>query len=45
MTFGDALILREAEAYRVDAVVTWNTKDFLQRTRIPVLTPTAYLDA
>ena len=44
MTFGDALILREAEAYRVDAVVTWNTKDFLQRTRIPVLTPTSYLD-
>lgn len=44
MTFGDALILREAEAYRVEAVVTWNTKDFLQRTRLPVLTPTAYLN-
>ncbi|MCZ6876333.1 MAG: hypothetical protein O7G88_22855 [bacterium] len=45
MTFGDALILREAEAYRVDSVITWNTKDFLQRTRIPVHTPTSYLDA
>lgn len=42
MTFGDALILREAEAYRADAIVTWNTKDFFQRTRIPVLTPTSY---
>jgi hypothetical protein len=28
VTFGDALILREAEAYRVEAIVTWNTKDF-----------------
>jgi hypothetical protein len=45
MTFGDALILREAEAYQAEAIITWNIKDFLQRTRLPVLTPTAYLDA
>jgi predicted nucleic acid-binding protein len=45
MTFGDALILREAENYRVEAIITWNTKDFLQRTRLPILTPTSYLDA
>jgi hypothetical protein len=44
MTFGDAIILREAEKYRVEAIVTWNTKDFLHRTRIPVHTPTSYLD-
>jgi hypothetical protein len=44
MTFGDALILREAEKYRVEAIVTWNIKDFLQRTRIPVHTPASYLD-
>jgi predicted nucleic acid-binding protein len=44
MSFGDALILREAEKYQVDAIVTWNTRDFLHRTRLPVLTPTAYLD-
>lgn len=43
MTFGDALLLREAENYRVEAVITWNTKDFFRRTRLPVLTPTAFL--
>lgn len=43
MTFGDALLLREAENYGVEAILTWNTKDFLHRTRLPVLTPTAFL--
>lgn len=43
MTFGDAVILREGENYKVDAIVTWNTKDFLRRTKIDVLTPSAYL--
>ena len=43
MTFGDALILREAEKYDAEAIVTWNTKDFLRRTQIDVLTPTALL--
>ena len=43
MTFGDAMLLREAEKYRVEALVTWNTKDFLHRTRLPILTPASYL--
>ena len=28
MTFGDAVLLREAENYDAEAIVTWNTKDF-----------------
>jgi hypothetical protein len=43
MTFGDAVLLREGENYNAEAIVTWNTKDFLRRTGIDVLTPTAYL--
>jgi hypothetical protein len=43
MTFGDAVLLREAECYQVEAVITWNTKDFVRRTPVNVLTPTAYL--
>jgi hypothetical protein len=43
MSFGDALLMREAECYQVEAIVTWNTKDFLGRTRLHVLTPTAFL--
>ena len=43
MTFGDALILREAEKYDAEAIVTWNTKDFIRRTQLDVLTPTALL--
>ena len=43
MTFGDAVLLREGENYNVEAIVTWNTKDFLRRTRIDVLTPTNFL--
>ena len=43
MTFGDAVLLREGENYNVEAIVTWNTKDFFRRTRIDVLTPTAFL--
>lgn len=43
MTFGDALLLREAESYDVEAIVTWNTKDFFRRTRLDILTPTAFL--
>lgn len=45
MTLGDALLLREAEGYDVEAVVTWNTKDFHHRTRLRVLTPSAFLRA
>jgi hypothetical protein len=43
MTFGDALMLREAENFDAEAIVTWNTKDFSRRTRIPVLNPTGFL--
>ncbi len=43
MSFGDAVLLREAEQYAVTAIVTWNTKDFVRRTAIPVLTPIVYL--
>jgi hypothetical protein len=43
MTFGDAVLLREAESYRAEAIVTWNTKDFARRTRLHVLTPTIFL--
>jgi hypothetical protein len=43
MTFGDATLLREAERYDVETIVTWNTKDFIRRTPLTVLTPTAYL--
>jgi len=43
MTFGDALLLREAENYQVEAIVTWNIKDFSRRTRIEALTPTTFL--
>jgi predicted nucleic acid-binding protein len=43
MTFGDAMLLREAESYQAEAIVTWNTKDFSRRTGLTVLTPTAFL--
>ena len=43
MTFGDAVLLREAESYQVEAIVTWNTKDFARRTQLKVFTPTAFL--
>jgi len=43
MSLGDATLLREAEHYGVEAVVTWNTKDFVRRTRIPVMTPTRFM--
>lgn len=43
MTLGDAIILREAERYRAEALITWNTKDFLHRAHVPVVTPEVYL--
>ena len=43
MTFGDALLLREAENYQAEAIVTWNTKDFRRRTRMPIYTPADFL--
>jgi hypothetical protein len=45
MSLGDAVLLREAEKYGTEAIITWNTKDFHRRTRLPVLTPTAFLQS
>jgi sugar/nucleoside kinase (ribokinase family) len=39
MTLGDAILAREADRYGADAIVTWNIKDFADRTAVPVLTP------
>lgn len=39
MTFGDAILAREADRYAADALITWNRKDFTGRTAVPVLTP------
>jgi len=33
----------QAENYGPQAIITWNTKDFSGRTRLPVLTPTAFM--
>jgi predicted nucleic acid-binding protein len=43
MTFGDAVLLREAENYNAQAIVTWNTKDFSRHTRLRVFTPAGFL--
>ncbi|MBI3951372.1 MAG: type II toxin-antitoxin system VapC family toxin [Acidobacteria bacterium] len=43
MSFGDAVIVQQAEQYQVEALITWNTKDFLRRTTVPVWTPDGYL--
>ncbi len=43
MSFGDAVLLREAEQYGAQAIITWNTKDFTRRTTIPIFTPATYL--
>jgi len=43
MSFGDSVLLREAEQYAVATIITWNTKDFARRTAIPVFTPASYL--
>lgn len=45
MTFGDALLLREAERYEIQAIVSWNTRDFSNRTKVPLFTPESYLRA
>ncbi|HEY84512.1 MAG TPA: PIN domain-containing protein [Chloroflexi bacterium] len=44
MTWGDAVLLKTAEEYEVDAIVTWNKKHFEGRTTIEVLTPEEYLE-
>ena len=45
MTWGDAVLLRTAEEYGVDAIVTWNKKHFESRTTIRVQTPIEFIAA
>jgi hypothetical protein len=45
MTFGDAALVRAAERYDAEAVITWNAKDFIRRTQLEVLTPAAFCGA
>lgn len=40
---GDAVLLKEAEMYRTEALITWNKIHFIGRTDIPVYLPTEYL--
>lgn len=44
MKYPDAQILFIAEEYNVSHFITWNTKDFEDRTQIPVLTPEEFLE-
>jgi hypothetical protein len=43
MTLGDAMLAREADRYGAEAIVTWNVKDFADRTATPVFTPEQFL--
>ena len=43
MTWGDAVLLKTAEEYEVETIITWNKKHFEDRTTIEVLTPEEYL--
>ena len=43
MTFGDALLAREADRYGAEAIITWNLKDFAGRTAVRVLTPEQFM--
>jgi hypothetical protein len=43
LRYGDAKILWVAEAHETDAVLTWNTRHYLKKTPIPVMTPEEYL--
>jgi hypothetical protein len=39
MTFGDAVLAREADRYAGRAIVTWNVRDFERRTAVPAVRP------
>lgn len=43
MTLGDAILAREADRYDAEAIVTWNVRDFVDRTAAPVFTPDEFL--
>ena len=42
-TWGDAVLLKTAEDYEVEAIITWNKKHFEDRTTVKTLTPEEYL--
>jgi sugar/nucleoside kinase (ribokinase family) len=44
MTLGDAILAREADRYAAEALVTWNIKDFADRTAVPVLSPEQFIN-
>lgn len=39
MTFGDAVLAREADRWGADALVTWNVRDFQGKTATRVVSP------
>ena len=43
MSYGDAVLLKEAEDYQVASIITWNKKHFESKTQIEVLTPAELL--
>ena len=43
LTWGDAVLLKTAEDYEVEAIITWNKKHFEGRTTIKTQTPEEYL--
>jgi len=45
MTFGDAMLAREADRYGAEALVTWNVKDFEHRTGVPVCRPDEFRES
>jgi predicted nucleic acid-binding protein len=44
LTWGDAVLIKMAEDYAIESIVTWNKKHFESRTTIEVLTPGEYLE-
>jgi len=42
-TWGDAVLLKTAEDYEAEAIITWNKKHFEDRTTVKTLTPEEYL--
>lgn len=43
VTLGDAFVLQTAEEFQVETLITWNPKDFTDRTSLPVLKPVEFL--
>jgi len=44
LDFQDALIANVAEEHNVEAIITWNTRHFIGKVRMPVLTPAEWLN-